>query len=39
MLKKACVKPLVLVSFRSRELLRFKTDALDLIIGMCAKQE
>jgi hypothetical protein len=37
MLKKVCIKPLVLVFFRSRELLRFKIDILDLIIGICAK--
>jgi hypothetical protein len=38
-LKQACVKPPVLVSFRSNEPLRFETDASDLAIGMCAKQE
>jgi hypothetical protein len=38
-LKTACVKPPVLVSFRSNEALRFETDASDLAIGMCAKQE
>jgi hypothetical protein len=39
MLKKAYIKPLVLVSFRNRELLRFKIDALDLVISIYAKQE
>jgi transposase InsO family protein len=38
-LKQACVEPPVLVSFRSGEPLRFETDASDLAIGMCAKQE
>jgi transposase InsO family protein len=39
LLKQACVEPPVLVSFRSGEPLRFETDASDLAIGMCAKQE
>jgi hypothetical protein len=38
-LKQACIEPLVLVTFRSGEPLRFETDASDLAIGMCAKQE
>jgi transposase InsO family protein len=38
-LKNACVEPPVLVAFRSGEPLRFETDASDLAIGMCAKQE
>jgi hypothetical protein len=38
-LKQACVEPPVLVSFRSNEPMRFETDASDLAIGMCAKQE
>jgi transposase InsO family protein len=38
-LKQACIAPPVLVSFRSGEPLRFETDASDLAIGMCAKQE
>jgi transposase InsO family protein len=38
-LKTACIEPPVLVSFRSGEALRFETDASDLAIGMCAKQE
>ena len=38
-LKQACIEPPVLVSFRSNEALRFETDASDLAIGMCAKQE
>jgi hypothetical protein len=39
MLKNACIEPLVLVVFRSRELLRFKIDVLDLVIGMYVKLE
>ena len=35
----ACIEPPVLISFRSGEPLRFETDASDLAIGMCAKQE
>jgi transposase InsO family protein len=38
-LKIACIEPPVLVSFHSGEALRFETDASDLAIGMCAKQE
>jgi transposase InsO family protein len=38
-LRAACIEPPVLVSFRSGEALRFETDASDLAIGMCAKQE
>jgi transposase InsO family protein len=38
-LKNACIEPPVLASFRSGEPLRFETDASDLAIGMCAKQE
>jgi len=38
-LKQACIEPPVLVTFRSGEPLRFETDASDLAIGMCAKQE
>jgi transposase InsO family protein len=38
-LKNACIEPPVLVAFRSGEPLRFETDASDLAIGMCAKQE
>jgi transposase InsO family protein len=38
-LKEACVEPPVLVTFRNGEPLRFETDASDLAIGMCAKQE
>jgi hypothetical protein len=38
-LKDACVLLPVLVSFQSSELLRFKTNALDLAIGIYAKQE
>jgi transposase InsO family protein len=38
-LKEACIEPPVLVAFRSNEPLRFETDASDLAIGMCAKQE
>jgi transposase InsO family protein len=35
----ACISPPVLVAFRSGEPLRFETDASDLAMGMCAKQE
>lgn len=38
-LKQACVEPPVLIAFRSGEPLRFETDASDLALGMCAKQE
>jgi hypothetical protein len=38
-LKDACIAPPVLIAFRSGEPLRFETDASDLAIGMCAKQE
>jgi transposase InsO family protein len=38
-LKQACIEPPVLVAFRNGEPLRFETDASDLAIGMCAKQE
>jgi hypothetical protein len=38
-LKQACIKPPVLVAFRNGEPLQFETDASDLAIGMCAKQE
>jgi transposase InsO family protein len=38
-LKQACVEPPVLVTFRTGEPLRFETDASDLAVGMCAKQE
>jgi hypothetical protein len=37
MLKQVYIKLLVLVVFRNKELLRFKTDILDLAIEMCAK--
>ena len=39
MLKEACVKPPMLIAFRTGELLRFETDASDLAIRACAKQE
>jgi hypothetical protein len=38
-LKEACISPPVLIAFRSREPLRIETDASDLAMGMCAKQE
>jgi transposase InsO family protein len=38
-LKEACISPPVLVAFRSGEPLRMETDASDLAMGMCAKQE
>jgi transposase InsO family protein len=38
-IKEACINPPVLVPFRSGEPLRFETDASDLGIGLCAKQE
>jgi transposase InsO family protein len=38
-LRQKCIEPPVLVCFRSEEPLRFETDASDLAIGLCAKQE
>jgi hypothetical protein len=38
-LKEACISPPVLIAFRSGEPLRIETDASDLAMGMCAKQE
>jgi hypothetical protein len=38
-LKDAYISLPILVSFRSGEPLRFETDASDLAIGICAKQE
>jgi hypothetical protein len=38
-LKEAYILPPVLIAFCSREPLRIETDASDLAIGICAKQE
>jgi len=38
-LKRNCIEPPVLVVFRSDEPLRIETDASDLALGACAKQE
>jgi len=37
-MKKACIKPPVLITFRSNEPLRIEADASDLALGACASQ-